>query len=167
MGEAFIVKQLVIDGSRRNSRGRNLKATAIIPDPQRIRRRLSRWYDDIRRPLPWRETRDPYAIWISEIMLQQTRVETVIPYYRRFLEKFPNVETLARAPLGDVLKTWENLGYYTIRRPGKLPRVSGDGSPNGRRRSSGCRGSGGTRRGRSSASRSAGPFPPSTAMSAA
>lgn len=89
-----------------------MKATAIIPDPQRIRRGLTRWYDDHRRYLPWRETRDPYAIWISEIMLQQTRVETVVPYYRRFLERFPTVETLACAPLGDVLKTWENLGYY-------------------------------------------------------
>ena len=89
-----------------------MKATAIIPDPQRIRRGLPRWYDDHRRPLPWRETRDPYAIWISEIMLQQTRVETVVPYYRRFLKRFPTVEALARAPLGDVLKIWENLGYY-------------------------------------------------------
>jgi A/G-specific adenine glycosylase len=62
--------------------------------------------------LPWRETRDPYAIWISEIMLQQTRVDTVIPYYQRFLERFPTVEILARATLGDVLKLWENLGYY-------------------------------------------------------
>jgi A/G-specific adenine glycosylase len=89
-----------------------LKATAATPDPQRIRRRLPRWYDEHRRPLPWRETRDPYAIWISEIMLQQTRVDTVIPYYRRFLERFPTVELLARAPLGDLLKLWENLGYY-------------------------------------------------------
>jgi A/G-specific adenine glycosylase len=84
----------------------------MIPDPQRIRRGLTRWYDDNRRPLPWRETRDPYAIWISEIMLQQTRVETAAPYYRRFMERFPTVEELACAPLGDVLKTWENLGYY-------------------------------------------------------
>ncbi|MCX5818738.1 MAG: A/G-specific adenine glycosylase [Deltaproteobacteria bacterium] len=89
-----------------------MKVKKIIPDPQRIRRGLTRWYDDHRRPLPWRETRDPYAIWISEIMLQQTRVETVVPYYRRFIERFPTVESLARAPLGDVLKTWENLGYY-------------------------------------------------------
>jgi A/G-specific adenine glycosylase len=91
----------------------NVKATAMIPDPQRIRRGLPRWYDDHRRPLPWRDTQDPYAIWISEIMLQQTRVETVVPYYRRFIERFPTVETLARAPLGDILKIWENLGYYT------------------------------------------------------
>jgi A/G-specific adenine glycosylase len=89
-----------------------LKTTAAIPDPQRIRRALTRWYDGHRRPLPWRETRDPYAIWISEIMLQQTRVDTVIPYYIRFIYKFPTVEILARAPIGDVLKVWENLGYY-------------------------------------------------------
>ena len=89
-----------------------MKATAAIPDPQRIRRRLTRWYDGHKRPLPWRETDDPYAIWVSEIMLQQTQVETVIPYYRRFLDRFPTVETLAHAPFGDVLKLWENLGYY-------------------------------------------------------
>jgi A/G-specific adenine glycosylase len=90
-----------------------LKAKEISPDPKRIRRKLLGWYDRHRRRLPWRETRDPYAIWISEIMLQQTQVKTVIPYYLRFLEVFPTVETLARAPLGEVLKIWENLGYYT------------------------------------------------------
>jgi len=90
-----------------------LKTNASFPDPKRIRRELTGWYDRHRRNLPWRETRDPYAIWISEIMLQQTRVETVVPYFLRFLERFPNVETLARAPLGEVLKVWENLGYYT------------------------------------------------------
>jgi A/G-specific adenine glycosylase len=84
----------------------------IAPDPNPIRRRLIRWYDEHRRHLPWRETRDPYAIWVSEIMLQQTQVETVIPYYRRFLEKFPTVETLAVAEPGEVIKSWENLGYY-------------------------------------------------------
>lgn len=89
-----------------------MKKKAAIPDPKRIRRGLTRWYDDHRRPLPWRETRDPYAIWVSEIMLQQTRVDTVIPYYLRFIDKFPTVEILSRAPLGDVLKIWENLGYY-------------------------------------------------------
>lgn len=65
-----------------------------------------------RRDLPWRKTRDPYFIWVSEVMLQQTQVETVIPYYHRFLTRFPTVETLARASLQDVLKIWENLGYY-------------------------------------------------------
>ena len=63
----------------------------------RTRRALLRWYDANRRDLPWRHTSDPYAIWISETMLQQTRVETVIPYYERFLERFPDIETLATA----------------------------------------------------------------------
>jgi A/G-specific adenine glycosylase len=89
-----------------------LKTNAGFPDPKRICRALTGWYDRHRRNLPWRETRDPYAIWLSEIMLQQTRVETVVPYYLRFLERFPTVETLARAPLGEVVKVWENLGYY-------------------------------------------------------
>lgn len=66
-----------------------------------------------RHDLPWQRTRDPYAIWISEIMLQQTQVATVIPYYRRFLERFPNVATLAAAPLDAVLAQWSGLGYYS------------------------------------------------------
>jgi A/G-specific adenine glycosylase len=69
--------------------------------------------DLTRRPMPWRETSDPYAIWVSEIMLQQTRVDTVIPYWNRWLERFPTVEHLARADLDDVLKEWEGLGYYS------------------------------------------------------
>ena len=85
----------------------------ILLDRIRVRRRLVRWYDGHRRDLPWRQTDDPYAIWVSEIMLQQTRVETVIPYYLRFLEKFPTVEALALAEPGEVIKAWENLGYYT------------------------------------------------------
>ena len=68
----------------------------------RTRQRLLAWYDVHRRDLPWRRTDDPYAIWISETMLQQTRVETVIPYYERFLEQFPDVEALADADLEDV-----------------------------------------------------------------
>ena len=78
-----------------------------------LRARLLRWYTQNRRDLPWRRTRDPYAIWISEAMLQQTRVETVIPYYHRFLDAFPDVESLARADLDDVLGLWAGLGYYT------------------------------------------------------
>lgn len=78
-----------------------------------LARRLLAWYKRNGRALPWRETVDPYRIWISEIMLQQTRVDTVIPYYERFLKKFPDVFALARAPLQDVLKAWENLGYYS------------------------------------------------------
>jgi A/G-specific adenine glycosylase len=74
---------------------------------------LLRWYRRHRRDLPWRRTRDPYAIWISEAMLQQTQVETVIPYYERFLRRFPDVRTLAAAELEDVLREWAGLGYYS------------------------------------------------------
>jgi len=75
-------------------------------------RLLLAWYQRHRRDLPWRHTRDPYAIWVAEIMLQQTRVETVVAYYERFLAKFPTIEILADAPLDSVLKAWEGLGYY-------------------------------------------------------
>jgi A/G-specific adenine glycosylase len=77
-----------------------------------LRARLLAWYDAHKRDLPWRRTRDPYAIWVSEIMLQQTRVETVIPYYQRFLARFPSAQSLADAPLDDVLAHWSGLGYY-------------------------------------------------------
>jgi len=70
---------------------------------------LLRWYRRHRRDLPWRRTRDPYAIWVSEIMLQQTRVETVVPFYRRFLERFPTIVALARAKESDVLAAWSGL----------------------------------------------------------
>jgi A/G-specific adenine glycosylase len=74
--------------------------------------RLLAWYEIHHRDLPWRRTRNPYAIWVAEVMLQQTRVDTVIAYYERFLIRFPTLETLASAPLDDVLKEWEGLGYY-------------------------------------------------------
>jgi A/G-specific adenine glycosylase len=77
-----------------------------------FRGRLLRWYRRAARRLPWRRTRDAYRIWVSEVMLHQTRVETVIPYYRRFLRAFPSVRALAAASLDDVLKVWEGLGYY-------------------------------------------------------
>jgi A/G-specific adenine glycosylase len=90
---------------------------AMMKDADKIKsfinRRMLSWYRKNQRPLPWRETGDPYRIWISEIMLQQTQVDTVIPYYHRFLKAFPTVFSLARAPLQDVLKAWENLGYYS------------------------------------------------------
>ncbi|MCK6512080.1 A/G-specific adenine glycosylase [Myxococcota bacterium] len=73
---------------------------------------LIAWYRQQRRDLPWRDTKDPYAIWLSEIMLQQTRVETVIPYYHRFLARYPTVFALAQAPLEEVLAMWSGLGYY-------------------------------------------------------
>jgi len=75
-------------------------------------RQLLAWFKKNARDLPWRRTRDLYAIWISEIMLQQTQVATVIPYFKRFLERFPDVATLAAASEHDVLKLWEGLGYY-------------------------------------------------------
>jgi A/G-specific adenine glycosylase len=71
------------------------------------------WYDREAADLPWRRTRDPYLIWLSEIMLQQTQVETVIPYYERFLAAFPTVQKLAHASLDEILKCWEGLGYYS------------------------------------------------------
>lgn len=75
-------------------------------------RRLLAWYKIHHRRLPWRRTRDPYRIWISEVMLQQTTVEAVLPYYRRWLKQFPDLKILARAPLSRVLKSWQGLGYY-------------------------------------------------------
>ena len=78
-----------------------------------FRETLLRWYRRHRRSLPWRGTRDPYRVWVSEIMLQQTRVETVRDYYRRWLREFPTLAALARAPVARVLKLWEGLGYYS------------------------------------------------------
>jgi A/G-specific adenine glycosylase len=77
-----------------------------------IRGALLRWYDAHKRDLPWRRSRDPYAIWVSEIMLQQTRVDTVIPYWSRFLERFPTASDLAAASEDEVLGAWSGLGYY-------------------------------------------------------
>ena len=74
---------------------------------------LLQWYDENARTLPWRGSDDPYKIWLSEIMLQQTRAEAVVRYYERFLNRFPDVFALADAPLDDVLKLWEGLGYYS------------------------------------------------------
>lgn len=74
---------------------------------------LLHWYDRAAADLPWRRTKDPYQVWLSEIMLQQTQVNTVIPYFERFLAAFPTVWALAEAPLDDVLKLWEGLGYYS------------------------------------------------------
>ena len=74
---------------------------------------LLRWYDANARDLPWRRTRDPYRVWVSEIMLQQTRVEAAIPYYERFLDSFPTLQALADAPEERLLKLLEGLGYYS------------------------------------------------------
>ncbi|OFP93932.1 A/G-specific adenine glycosylase [Streptococcus sp. HMSC067A03] len=78
-----------------------------------FRQKLLTWYDENKRDLPWRRSNNPYHIWISEIMLQQTRVDTVIPYYERFLDWFPTVQDLAIAPEERLLKAWEGLGYYS------------------------------------------------------
>lgn len=78
-----------------------------------IRKTLARWYEASRRDLPWRRTRDPYRVWISEIMLQQTRVAAVVPYYERFLERFPTVDALAAAGDDELLAAWAGLGYYS------------------------------------------------------
>lgn len=87
-----------------------LENTALVEE---FRQDLLTWFNGNKRDLPWRQDQDPYKVWVSEIMLQQTRVETVIPYFHRFVEKFPTIEALAKAPEGEVLKAWEGLGYYS------------------------------------------------------
>ena len=82
-------------------------------EPEHVRQQLIDWYATHQRRLPWRETTDPYAIWVSEVMLQQTQVATVIPYFHRFMDRFPGVRHLAQADLQEVLKRWEGLGYYS------------------------------------------------------
>ncbi|MBR58372.1 MAG: A/G-specific adenine glycosylase [Myxococcales bacterium] len=87
-------------------------ATLEATQRQAFRRQLLRWFDRYARDLPWRHTSDPYSIWVSEIMLQQTQVVTVERYYHRFLDRFPDVQSLASASEEDVLLLWEGLGYY-------------------------------------------------------
>lgn len=82
-------------------------------DLRRVHTKILAWYDDQRRDLPWRASRDPYRIWLSEIMLQQTRVEAVLPYFARFTSNFPQVKDLATAELDTVLNLWAGLGYYS------------------------------------------------------
>ena len=95
----------------------DLKEYGIVMwDAEKIasfRRTLLDWYDREKRDLPWRRIKNPYYIWVSEIMLQQTQVQTVIPYYERFLDWFPTVKDLAEAPEEKLLKAWEGLGYYS------------------------------------------------------
>src|SRR5207249_564182 len=93
---------------------RNLKQTTSEPltdsrPRYRVRSRLLRWFDRHRRPLPWRRDRDPYRIWVSEVMLQQTQVAAVVPYFERFLAAFPDLQSLAGAREADVLRLWEGL----------------------------------------------------------
>ncbi|MEO8549988.1 MAG: A/G-specific adenine glycosylase, partial [Kofleriaceae bacterium] len=84
-----------------------------MPPPAEIGAAIVAHYTSVKRDLPWRRSRDPYAIWVSEIMLQQTRVQTVIPYWERWMARFPTVRALAAAPLDDVLAAWAGLGYYS------------------------------------------------------
>lgn len=84
-----------------------------MSDENNFDKRLLKWYERTKRDLPWRNTRDPYRIWLSEIILQQTRVEQGLPYYRRFTENYPTVHDLANAPEDEVMKLWEGLGYYS------------------------------------------------------
>ena len=80
-----------------------------IPD---FSKKLNTWYRKECRDLPWRRTTDPYKIWVSEIMLQQTTVNAVIPYYKKWVKEFPTIRSVARAPLQKILKMWQGLGYY-------------------------------------------------------
>lgn len=109
------------------------------PEPGRVTAALLAWFAGWERDIPWRDESDPYRIWVAEIMAQQTRIETVRPYYARFLDRFPTLEALARAELGEVLRVWEGLGYYgrarnlhraardlVARRGGALPEEPGE-----------------------------------------
>lgn len=82
-------------------------------DKKQFQSRLLSWFQKNKRDLPWRKNKNPYRVWISEIMLQQTQVKTVIPYYERWLKTFPTLKSLAKAPIEKVLKLWEGLGYYS------------------------------------------------------
>jgi len=93
-------------------------------DKTELQEQLLNWYDHSKRVLPWRDDKDPYKIWISEIMLQQTKVETVIPYFNRFIDKYPTVQLLSLAEMDELNKMWEGLGYYSrIRNISKAAKV--------------------------------------------
>lgn len=82
-------------------------------NPDVLAAKLTHWYREVKRPLPWRQNRDPYRIWVSEVMLQQTTVTAVIPYYEKFMTRFPHLSALAAADESDVLEHWAGLGYYS------------------------------------------------------
>lgn len=94
------------------NRSSNPAGRVAAPLAPRLRAALLGWYRRHRRAMPWRRTRDPYRVWVSEVMLQQTQVATATPYYRRFVARFPDVRSLAAAPADDVLAAWAGLGYY-------------------------------------------------------
>jgi A/G-specific adenine glycosylase len=118
---------------------------SALPDArsrQALRRRLLAWYDAHARDLPWRRRSDPYAVWLSEVMLQQTQVATVKAYFERFVAALPTIEALAKADEHDVLRLWEGLGYYrrarqlheaakiiVVEHGGQFPARSGGRSP--------------------------------------
>ena len=107
------------EGTRKNGR-RTVTMPLDLTQLSQITEPLLAWYEKNARVLPWRENTDAYRVWVSEIMLQQTRVDTVIPYYERFLRRFPDVAALAAAPEQELLKMWEGLGYYNrVRNMGK------------------------------------------------
>ena len=109
---------------RRKASGSTSRAGALTAGWRNaVRRALLEFYDRERRDLPWRRTADPYHVWVSEVMLQQTRVETVIPFYERWLDRFPSIDHLARAEPDDVMRAWEGLGYYSRAR--NLHRAAG------------------------------------------
>ena len=78
-----------------------------------INNKLLNWYDLNKRDLPWRRCRNPYRVWVSEIMLQQTQVKTVVPYFNKWMKRYPTLKTLKNAKYEDILKMWEGLGYYS------------------------------------------------------
>ena len=101
----------------------NADATVAARQKNKIQKKLLQWFKKRGRDLPWRKTTDPYPIWVSEVMLQQTQVATVIPYYSKFLKSFPTIRHLSKADLSKVLKAWEGLGYYSRAR--NLHRAAG------------------------------------------
>ncbi len=99
-------------GQARKSAGQKHAPTFSLSNTLTLQRCLRQWFGRHARDLPWRRSRDPYAIWVSEVMLQQTQVANVVPYFQRFMQRFPTVTDLARAPEQDVLRLWQGLGYY-------------------------------------------------------
>jgi A/G-specific adenine glycosylase len=109
LGNSGLVEDTLVEHNFAGTEGEERWTAAVVTE---LRSRLLTWYDQNRRDLPWRRTKDPYAIWVSEIMLQQTRVAAVIDRYQSFLRNFPTVEALAHAAEEDVLAQWSGLGYY-------------------------------------------------------
>src|SRR5205085_4810565 len=103
------IKQMKSDGSGKPG---NYQITISKQSRGQLVKALLNWFAKHKRALPWRATRDPYRIWVSEVMLQQTQAATVIPFYKRFLEQFPNIAALAAADDRVLMKAWEGLGYY-------------------------------------------------------